>query len=465
MNGAFISYGVHSFEIFQQQGAAAAVELGGSCRFLENATDSQVYVRVVREDNGADVVGWQPAETEKKEGTEGSWRCSLRIPAGGLYRLETCLCADRRNIAWAIHGDMAHHIGVGEVFVIAGQSNAAGYGKDAAYDPPELGVHLLRNSGAWDIASHPLNDSTGTIHEENTEGANPGSSPYLSFAKQLRRELGLPIGLVQTSLGGSPLSAWNPQQNGVLYRMMLGVLEGIEYKIRGVLWYQGCTDSENSSNSETYQERFMTFVQSLRQDMGNASLPILTVQLNRFTQAKALNPEADTCWGSVREAQRQAAHLLEGVYIVPAADLALADVIHNSSSANVRLGERLAALALNVLYHRSEGGLAPDLASACRKEGGIELRFAHAAGGMDFYALTAQELPFDLRDEGGALPIESYRIEDDTFVLRPARELRGRAVISGASGSNPPYLLPRDIVSNLPMLSFCSVPIEEESCR
>lgn len=60
-------------------------------------------------------------------------------------------------------GDMIHHLGIGDLFVITGQSNSAGYGKDPIFDPPELGIHLLKNNGRWDMASHPFNDSTATI--------------------------------------------------------------------------------------------------------------------------------------------------------------------------------------------------------------------------------------------------------------------------------------------------------------
>lgn len=47
----------------------------------------------------------------------------------------------------AIIEDTIHHIGVGDLYVIAGQSNAAGYGKDSIYNPSEIEVHLLRNRG------------------------------------------------------------------------------------------------------------------------------------------------------------------------------------------------------------------------------------------------------------------------------------------------------------------------------
>ena len=99
-------------------------------------------------------------------------------------------------------GDMIHNIGVGDVFVVAGQSNAAGRAKNPVEDAPELGVHLLRDSGVWDLATHPLGETTGSVHQGHFENHNPGHTPWLHFAKLLKRELGYPIGIVMSAYGG-----------------------------------------------------------------------------------------------------------------------------------------------------------------------------------------------------------------------------------------------------------------------
>ena len=75
---------------------------------------------------------------------------------------------------------MVHNIGVGDVFIAAGQSNAAGRAKNPVEDPPELGVHLLRPSGRWDLATHPMGETTDAIHlghfenqDEHTAALDP----------------------------------------------------------------------------------------------------------------------------------------------------------------------------------------------------------------------------------------------------------------------------------------------------
>ena len=64
--------------------------------------------------------------------------------------------------------------------------------------------------------------------------------------------------------------------------------------------------------------------------------------------------------GMVREAQRQAWHTLEHVTVVPAADLALYDFIHNASEGNLVVGERCARAALAECYGRDVDWMAPE---------------------------------------------------------------------------------------------------------
>ena len=177
------------------------------CRYPNAGSKDTAYVqvRLVHQDTGAPVLAslnWQTAQMQ----ADNAWSAKLTgIPAGGLYRLETHLeDQDTPAYDWAIRGDMRHFLGVGDIWVIAGQSNSAGYGRGPICDPPELGIHLFRNNLQWSLASHPLNESTATQHESNREAANPGHSPYLNFARVLRQHLGCPIGLLQTALGGSP---------------------------------------------------------------------------------------------------------------------------------------------------------------------------------------------------------------------------------------------------------------------
>ena len=127
-----------------------------------------------------------------------------------------------------------------------------------------------------------MNEKTDTAHPENAELFLPGQSPWLAFALALKRELGYPIGLIQTSVGGSPLSAWNPEENGILFRNMIRTVSMCGGRVKGVLWYQGETDAGGETETAGYLERFAGFVSAVRREMNAPLLPFFTVQLNKF---------------------------------------------------------------------------------------------------------------------------------------------------------------------------------------
>lgn len=450
--GAIIEKGPLDWQIIQQAAGKACISISGSWIHGEKLSEPRVYVRLVKEETGETIIPWQASNDAGGD----KWDITIEnIPAGGLYRIETCLNhKDNLAIEWAFRGDMIHHIGVGDVFVITGQSNSAGYGKDPVYDAPELGVHVLRNSGKWDLASHPLNESTNTIHEENREAANPGHSPYLSFAKMLKRELGYPIGLIQASLGGSLLSAWNPEEDGYLYRNMMKILGSTNSLLKGVLWYQGCSDTSDGL-CDTYLERFKRMVSHLREDLKNKALPVLTVQLNRLVATES--EAADRYWGKVREAQRQAGKQIPHVYVIPSTGSSLSDAIHISSASNMVLGERLARTALKYLYGKSTIICdAPNLSEAIMLDADkVLLKFDNI---YDRLFLFDVHLPFHIEDEAGFVNIKSFKQKNpDTVTITLEREIKGRCHIHGAYEQNPKAVILFDASSHLPMFSFYGV--------
>ncbi len=172
---------------------------------------------------------------------------------------------------------MRHFIGVGDLWIIAGQSNSAGYGRGPIDDPPTLGVHLLRNNEQWTLAAHPLNESTDTLHPANREAGNPGHAPYVQFGRTLQRALGYPIGLIQTALGGSPLTAWNPAEPdpAPLFDNMMHCAHLAGGRVRGILWYQGESDTGTDEMALSYADRFGAAVRAWRAALEAPQLPAL----------------------------------------------------------------------------------------------------------------------------------------------------------------------------------------------
>lgn len=464
-SGAFIASGPSHWAVLQQRDGFAEVTLEGTWDAAGDydLSKAQVYARIVREDDGRIVLPWEPCRME----AEKRWSANLLVPAGGLYRLETCLRvrADDPAMEWPMRGDMIHHLGVGDLWVIAGQSNAAGYGRGPHEDAPEPGVNMLRLNGCWDMASHPLNDPTQTLFAPNRELSNPGHSPFLVFGKKLKKELGYPIGLIPAALGGSHLRSWNPDEQGELYRNMMDIVRLAGGKVKGVLWIQGCSDAgmPDTDESETYLKRFASLVRHLREDFDDDQLPVLTVQINRLIGWE-VSDALDRCWGRVREAQKEAAQRIPGVYVVPSLDCRVCDNIHNGPGGNLIIGERLAAAALAGVYGKpGVHARAPRAVKATVRPnpeaGGNEivLQFSDVSGQL--LAHTTEEV-FKVEDAAGWVCVKEWRILGPREILLvPARNLEGEAYVHGAFETNPAYYVPFDDATRWPMLSFYRLPV------
>ncbi len=455
--GVILESGVSDWQIFQQDAAGvAAIALAG--RYVlksdQKPEKAAVQVRLVREDGYEAVsadLNWQAAATRP----DGSWSATLRnVPRGGLYRLETCLQMDDGPIEWATRGDMAHHLGVGDIWLITGQSNAAGYGKTPVEDGPELGVHAFSADGRWKLATHPLGDSTGTLYPPNRESANASHSPWLAFGRRLKQALGYPIGLIPSSLGGSPVAAWDRQTDGVLFNNMLRYIADAGAGVRGAVWYQGESDTGENERA-LYKQRFTNLVSDLRQATHCPGLPVITVQLNRYV-GEDIDKPVHANWEAMREIQRQLSHELENVHLIAIFEAALSDGIHNDSSGNLLIGRRAAAAALGAVHGRPIAWRHPECVSAREVvHGEVELVFESVEGRLHYESRIGREFPFAVRDAGGEVPVTGYAFPDrDRFRITLGRPLNGSATVTGAPTAHPPACVPFDIPGYRSMLGF-----------
>lgn len=461
--GVQITQGPQHWAILQRIQGFGVIDLRGTWSMNQGAFSEEacVYACVVKEDGSGPVVPWK--RCSMNAGAE--WNVSITdIPTGGLYRIETCLrLNEQQPMELSTRGDMIHHVAVGDIWVIAGQSNATGYGRGAVYDPPEIGVHLLRHNGKWDLATHPFNESTQSVQMLNGEPVNPGHSPYLAFAKLIKKETGIPIGLLQTALGGSPLERWNPNEIGDLYRNMMGVIGSAGGQVRGMLWYQGCSDCD-AINAPSYLDRFTQMVKHWRYELQNHELPVLTVQLNRYA-GYADGEEGNRYWGMVREAQRLAAMRDEQVYVVPSLDSPLSDIIHNSPAGNLLIGGRLARVALATQYGKPVPYQAPNVKEAVCGPRTLEgkqtviVEFTDVLG--ELFAIGPGECLFSIDDERGLETITQWTILNKNKVqLTLPRSIEGTCFVHGTYEANPSAFPIIDTGTHLPMLSFYNVQIK-----
>jgi len=453
--GVIIESGLQDWQILQQDGQGVArVRLEGRWLTGDPFSEARVLVRVLDETRLQPVtrsLDWSEAATSP----DGTWSVELaRIPAGGLYRIETCLQLDGGPVEWAIRGDMRHHLGVGDIWVIAGQSNAAGYGRTPCFDSPELGIHMFASSAEWRLATHPLSDSTGTRYPASRERGNGSHSPFLAFARHLKAALGYPVGLIPAALGGSPLARWMPGGSGDSYENMLALLRDAGGQCRGMVWYQGESDTGPQERG-VYAEKFERMIGDFRKCTNRPELPVITAQLNRYIGEPYDGP-CHEGWEVIREIQRQLARRIDGVEVISTLDLALSDGIHNDSKANLAIGQRMANTVLGAVFGRDVKYRSPDLRAAVLVDPcAVELEFDHVDGRLHFENNIPSQFPFAVRDAGGEVPVGSWAFTaKNRLRLNLARAVTGVATVTGAPTACPPAVMPFDLCGYLPMLAF-----------
>lgn len=451
--GAKITAGPQAWQVLQRAtDGCAPLTLAGTWDGMSEI--GIVEVRVASEHDLSPLPGcdWQPAEM-----LEGNaWRITLRVPTGGLYAVETRLS---RGIEWRDAGDKIWHVAVGDIWVIAGQSNAVGYGHGTVVDPPMCGVSLFGGNESWRMATHPIFDPTGTKYPANRDSGWVGVSPWLAFGKEVLQATGVPIGFIPAALGGSPLCAWDPgnPDGAYLYDNMVKMIEAASGAVAGMLWYQGCSDTGDDTTASTYLARFTRFIDAFRARYG-AELPVITAQLNRHLDAV---PESDQRWAVVREAQRQAAHTIDKLAVVPTLDLPLSDGIHNSAVGNVTLGQRFARMALGMAYGKDIYWQPVDVCNARfanTERTSVRVHFNHVVDHLVFLAVASAD--FQVADEAGTVPVTAARVEDDCdVVLELGRAATGATRCHHLYGGNPPSTL-RDHLQR-PTLAFYAVPVTD----
>ena len=460
--GVEIITGLQDWQVLQRHEGKAKATLKGRWELEKGAIRAGVRSatpvwRLVSEQDQCIMIPWTACSRQTGgdvltgEEVKGSWEADITLPQGGPYRLETSLDAVSKATGehWMFRGDIRVHIGVGDVFCMAGQSNAAGYAKGLAFDPPDGRVHLQRNSGKWDMAAHPMNDATDAADCVNAPMSVTGTSPFLSFGRRYADYTGLPVGLVQAAQGGSPMARWDRRRNGDLYRNMAAKIQAAG-GVRAILWYQGCADADQE-NAAVYADSFARMVEDTRRELG-WEIPFFTFQLNRYET----QPDA-AAWGKIKEIQRQAALNLEKVWILPTAGIPQGDEIHSSAAGNVMLGEMLARQAHGAL----NGGPAfeaPDVTEARMEGEKIRLTFRNATGFMRLRPLHDAS-DFQLTDEQGENAVQNVAAQENELWLTPGRPVVGKAYLSYGAHPQGPEGCIVDAQTYLPILAFDHVEV------
>ncbi len=322
---------------------------GVSCQPFNGSCKASGLLRATVSKNGKPLKGLKSVPVGKAE--KGAFKGVLcGIPAGGPYDVELALSSPAGK---PVESLKLKSVMVGDVWILAGQSNMEGVG-DIKYALKSVNeVRAFYMEDRWGVAKDPLHvlfTAAAPIHRMLGAGPrNPlkGVGPGVAFGQEMFRRTGVPQGLIACGHGGTSMSQWDPalkvKGGESLYGAMLGRVARNGGMAAGVIWYQGCSDA-NANASALYTRRMAAFVKALRRDLRAPALPFATVQISRVT-----NPNDDAkSWMSIREQQRLLPRKVKGLATVPAIDLRLDDCIHISGDDQAVLGVRLAGAMLSL---------------------------------------------------------------------------------------------------------------------
>ncbi len=95
---------------------------------------------------------WRPLHASMRD---GQFEAQIEMAAGGWYRLEVRGLQEGKVIA----SSTVEHFGVGEVFVVAGQSNSANHGEEL--QKPQTGRVAAFDGKRWQLANDPQPGASG----------------------------------------------------------------------------------------------------------------------------------------------------------------------------------------------------------------------------------------------------------------------------------------------------------------
>ena len=130
-----------------------------------------------------------------------------------------------------------------------------------------------------------------------------------------------------------------------LFRIAMDRFRRAGSHIRGIFWYQGCSDAFEDATVEAFVPRMEQMVAAFRADCGNPTLPFVQVQICRFSLLT--NPEEDRTWMAIKELQRTLHERIPYLDTVAVTNATMSDAIHLSTDSQRILGKN----ACESMYH------------------------------------------------------------------------------------------------------------------
>ncbi|PQJ77119.1 sialate O-acetylesterase [Polaribacter glomeratus] len=304
-----------------------------------------------------------------KTAEDGTWKATLKTNKAS-FDTHTLVINGSTNVT-------INNVLIGEVWFCSGQSNMEmplkGFNKSVVNNSEaylnaanNTSIRLFNNNKSASLL--PQTNVNGVWEESTKVSAAEFSAIGYMFSKKILDNLNVPIGIIESSWGGTRIEPWIPKDSllkytdikhpevlpternkqklpSLLYNAMIYPFQN--YTVKGFLWYQGET---SRNNPKPYKAYLHTLINSWRAQWGKEKLPFYVVQIapyayNKLRKTVLIYPDL------IREAQLQTANEMINTGLVVTTDVGKCDDIHPPEKEII--ANRLANWALANQYNIS----------------------------------------------------------------------------------------------------------------
>ena len=361
----------------------------------------------------------------------GKWLANLpAMSAGGPYIMTIESGSDLITLS---------DVYIGDVWIASGQSNM-----EMTLSQTDGSSAIISSANNQTIRQFKIPKSLGTEPTEifpSGSAWTPATSSFVGsftgvgyyFARDLQEEIGVPIGIINTSYGGSRIETWMSEEmlgynqdyivlaNGEperqparAYNNMIHPL--LPARFKGVIWYQGESNGDSMEDAVAYGDLFKRMINGWREIFEMPDLPFLWVQLPNFGEPNIESePSTWDAWPQVRAGQSRALSLPntgEAVTI----DVGAVD-IHPTNKAPV--GNRLSLIARKVVYGEDIVYSGPRYKTHIKlADGRVKIKFDHTGSGLaDTYTVNDTIRWFSIADSNGNLTSAKAILDGDSVIV------------------------------------------------
>lgn len=281
--------------VFQQVNNQGAIQIGGYTDvFIE-----QLQVRLVVRQGGT-ALDWTTINTNLNP---GNFRAQITNVNSGWYELEIRGLTNGNQVGL----NKVNRVGIGEVFIVAGQSNAQGgrnnadFATQIYYGANDDRVNGINFSTDDPNQSYPFPTITKIAAETDIAPKGKSSWCWALLGDQLASNWNVPVLIFNAGVGGTTAANWSNTANNntepFIYLKKTMEYYAKIFGVRAVLWHQGESDifgfQDNYPQScENYKANILNTINKSREVLG-ANVPWVIAKVSRY--ADYVIPELISC--------------------------------------------------------------------------------------------------------------------------------------------------------------------------